>query len=337
MIRINGAFGEGGGQILRTSLGLSLVTGKAFTIENIRAGRKKPGILRQHLTAVNAAAEISGASVSGAQMGSGELVFRPGKVRTGNYRFAVGTAGSATLVLQTILPALLTGSGESEIVFEGGTHNPWAPPYDFLADAFFNVLGRMGARIRAELVSHGFYPAGGGCFRVNITAADTLEAIDLTERGGLVEAGARCLVSKLPIRIAEEEARIIAGKLGWNREQCRAVEVDSDGPGNIAMITVTSENITEVFTGFGKKGVSLRVVAATAAEQARNYLDRGLVVGEYLADQLLVPMVIAGGGRFVSGPPSLHTRTNIEVIKQFMDAGIFSREMDDEKYEIRVS
>ena len=140
MIRIDGSFGEGGGQILRTSLSLSLATGKAFRIEKVRAGRERPGLLRQHLTAVLAAAEVGGAEVQGATLGSTELTFSPGPIRAGEYRFSVGTAGSGTLVFQTVLPALMLASEPSRIAIEGGTHNIAAPPFDFLARTFLPLL-----------------------------------------------------------------------------------------------------------------------------------------------------------------------------------------------------
>src|SRR5581483_3600182 len=151
VLTLDGSFGEGGGQILRTALGLSLVTGTPFAIEKIRAGRQKPGLLRQHLTAVKAAAEVGRADVSGAEIGSMSLTFKPGTMQPGDYSFAVGTAGSATLVLQTVLPALLVASGPSRLSLEGGTHNPWAPPFDFLERAFLPLLARMGPRVTAAL------------------------------------------------------------------------------------------------------------------------------------------------------------------------------------------
>jgi RNA 3'-terminal phosphate cyclase (ATP) len=176
-IRIDGSFGEGGGQILRSSLSLSLVTGKPFRIENIRANREKPGVLRQHLTAVQAAAEVGSAEVEGASLGSKALTFVPGKIRSGEFRFAIGTAGSGTLVLQTILPALITAAGPSRIEIEGGTHNPAAPPFDFLQRSFIPLIERMGPKVKLELQRYGFYPAGGGRFVVEITPCEVLKPI----------------------------------------------------------------------------------------------------------------------------------------------------------------
>src|SRR6202140_4872670 len=159
MILIDGSIGEGGGQILRTALGLSMVTGQPFRIENIRAGRDKPGLLRQHLTAVNAAAEICGANVEGAAISSRELSFSPGNVKSGEYTFSIGSAGSTTLVLQTVLPALLAADGPSSLTLEGGTHNPHAPPIDFLEKAFVPLVNRMGPTVHVALERAGFYPA----------------------------------------------------------------------------------------------------------------------------------------------------------------------------------
>lgn len=336
MIEINGAFGEGGGQILRTAIGLSLLTGQAFTIKNIRGGRKKPGLKRQHLTAVKAAQEISNAGVDGAVMSSAQLIFKPGKVKPGAYRFAVGTAGSATLVLQTLLPALLTGSGDYGMIFEGGTHNPFAPPYDFLEESFFGVLKKMGAQLDSQLTAYGFYPAGGGAFRVKITSVDKLAPFNLADRGEVLETGAHCMVSMLPVHIAQKEAKIVARKLQWEPESCRAETVTSSGPGNIILLKVRSQNITGVFTGFGEKSVPLKTVANKTVLQAKNYLDNNLVVDMYLADQLLIPMAIAGGGTFVTGEPSLHTLTNIEVIKQFTGLAINCNAIDEQRYEISL-
>src|SRR6266853_3314604 len=151
MITLGGSEGEGGGQILRTSLALSLVTDQPFRMERIRAKRQKPGLLRQHLPAVEATKAVGCAEVMGAAMNSQTLEFRPTVVTPGNYRFAVGTAGSAILVLQTVLPALLTASGHSTLTLEGGTHNPMAPPFDFLARSFMPLIRRMGPTVDLEL------------------------------------------------------------------------------------------------------------------------------------------------------------------------------------------
>ena len=239
MTIIDGSSGEGGGQILRTSLALSLVTGQPFRIARIRAGRKSPGLLRQHLTAVNAAAEIADAEVSGATMGSRELTFSPGPIRAGHYKFEIGTAGSATLVLQTILPALVVAGASSELMLGGGTHNPFAPPFDFLARAFLPLLGRMGARVEARLERPGFYPAGGGKFRVQIQPAARLEPLNLLSRGEVRARRATAMVANLPHRIAERELSLIGNKMSWPPDWLTTQVVDnSKGPGNVVMIDI---------------------------------------------------------------------------------------------------
>ncbi len=206
MLRIDGSFGEGGGQILRTSLSLSMVTGRPFRIENIRARRERGGLLRQHLTAVRAAVEICDGQVEGASLGSTALTFKPGRVKSGDYHFAIGTAGSGTLVLQTVLPALMTADGRSRIVIEGGTHNQSAPPFHFLERAFLPLVRRMGPKVTVQLERYGFYPAGGGRFLAEIQPSGVLQPFDLAERGEIVSRGVTAIVANLPRHIALREA-----------------------------------------------------------------------------------------------------------------------------------
>jgi RNA 3'-terminal phosphate cyclase (ATP) len=321
---IDGSQGEGGGQILRTALALSLVTGTPFRVERVRAGRAKPGLLRQHLTAVTAAVEIGGAQADGVALGARELTFRPGRVRPGAYRFAVGTAGSAGLVLQTVLPPLLTAAGPSTLVLEGGTHNPHAPPFDFLALAFLPLLGRMGARVRATLDRPGFYPAGGGQLTVEITPAPALQPLTLLERGETRRRRARAVVANLPADIARRELRVVRDRLGWSPDELEAVTLGARdgarGPGNVVLLELESEHVTEVFTGFGELGVRAEAVAEHAVQEARQYLAARVPVGPYLADQLLVPLALAGSGAFRTVPLTRHGTTNLAVIRQFTGA-----------------
>jgi RNA 3'-terminal phosphate cyclase (ATP) len=338
VIQIDGSRGEGGGQILRSSLSLSIATGRDCRIFHIRAGRKKPGLRRQHLTALRAAAETCGAQVEGAAIGSQEVVFRPGKVRAGRYRFAVGTAGSATLVLQTVLPALLTADEPSEFVLEGGTHNPWSPPFDFLARTFLPTIEKMGPRVTAELQTHGFYPAGGGRFRVVLEPIRRLAALSLPEREGPVTLGARALVSSLPVHIAEREIRVVQTELGIAQSEVSVGEVEgSIGPGNVVMVEARTPGLTEVFTGFGCKGVRAEKVAHEVVEEVRAYLDAGAPVGKHLADQLLLPMALAGGGAFRTAAMTPHTRTNIEVIRVFLDVDVRLAEDDQGVSTVEIS
>src|SRR5262249_38550239 len=259
--------------ILRTSLALALLTGQPFRIEKIRAGRKQPGLLRQHLTAVKAAAQISQAQVEGDNIGSTQLTFAPSKVMAGEYAFAVGTAGSTTLVLQTVLPALLCARAPSRLTLEGGTHNPFAPPFNFLTKTFLPLVNRMGVRVEAELERYGFYPAGGGKFTVQIEPAQKLERIELLERGELVTRCGRAIVANLPRKIAERELKIVAQKLSWPSEWLHVEEVkNSHGPGNLVALELECAHVTEVFTGFGERGVAAEAVAAQAVQAARRYL-----------------------------------------------------------------
>lgn len=319
MIRIDGSTGEGGGQMLRSALSLSLVTGKAFRMENIRAKREKPGLLRQHLTAVLAACEIASAQAEGATLGSKTLTFTPGSVHSGNYRFAVGTAGSGTLVFQTILPALMTARARSEVIIEGGTHNMQAPPLDFLQKAFLAVINRLGPRVELRLEKYGFYPAGGGRFTATIEPCDRLSTIQLVERGEIERRGAVAIVANLPRNIAQRETDTIVKLLNWDEQSTQIVETrNSVGPGNIVLIELTSSNVTEVFCGFGRIGASAESVASEAADAVRSYLVSGAVAGEHLTDQLLLPFALAGGGSFTAEKLNLHSRTNMEIIRCFL-------------------
>src|SRR5262245_17123758 len=261
MIFIDGSEGEGGGQILRSSLALSICTQQPFRIENIRPNREKPGLMRQHLTAVKAAAEICGADVDGADAGSRALTFRPGTLRAGHYSFAIGTAGSCTLVLQTVLPALLTAAAESCVHITGGTHNRASPPFDFLSRSFLPLLARMGAQVELELLRHGFYPRGGGEIRARIRPGAGLTPLSLTSRGRLISVQAEAYVAALPLHVAQRELSVIGREMGWTPEQLHLRALPNDvGPGNAVTITLAHEHVTEVFTGFGEKGVRAEVV-----------------------------------------------------------------------------
>lgn len=319
MLTINGDAGEGGGQILRTSLTLALVTGQPFRIERIRAGRKRPGLLRQHLSAVHAAAELSDARTEGAELRSTMLVFEPRALRAGRLESSIGTAGSACLVLQTLLPAMLCAPGPTEVVIEGGTHNPLAPTCDFLERCFLPLLARMGAQVEIVLERPGFYPAGGGRMLARAKRNAGLVPFELLECGAPGERCGRILLAHLPRTIAEREIAVVARKLGWKPDQFTIEErPDSTGPGNVVALDIVSEHVREVVTAFGELGVSAEAVAARAADEARAYLACGAPVGVHLADQLLVPLALAGGGAFRTQRLSPHTTTNVEVIQQFL-------------------
>ncbi|MBN1501872.1 MAG: RNA 3'-terminal phosphate cyclase [Spirochaetes bacterium] len=336
MITIDGSFGEGGGQIIRSCLGLSLLTGKEFKINNIRAGREKPGLLRQHLTAANAAVSLSDADVYGNELGSRELYFKPGKVKPGTYKFSVGTAGSLTLVLQTILPALLTAGQESVITLEGGTHNSFAPSFDFLENSFFKILKNMGVAIESEIEQYGFYPAGGGRAVIRINSVPDLKPLFLTERKKILKISATAVFSRISAEIAKKELNIVKGKFNLESSDCRVREVNSPGPGNVLLLEMESETVTEVITSFGEKNISSEKVAENAVSEAEKYIKAEVPVGEHLADQLIIPICMAGKGAFRTMKPSLHTLTNIEVVKKFIDISIQVTEVNGKEWEIKI-
>lgn len=338
MLTIDGSRGEGGGQIFRTSLTLSLVTGTPFRIERIRAGRAKPGLMRQHLTALEAAAAVGDAEVDGAVVGGQEVVFRPKRLRPGTYRFAVGTAGSAGLVLQTILVPLVLARAPSRLTLEGGTHNPAAPPFEFLTEALLPLLRRMGADVDARLERAGFYPAGGGRMTIDVTDRGSLGALHLVRRGRTVRRRARALVSRLSRQIADRELALIRSRLGWDGEELEAVVLSEGmaGPGNVVLLSIESEQVVEVFTGFGEIGVRAEAVAERVAEEARRYLAADVPVGPHLADQLLLPMALAGGSAFRTVPLSRHATTNLEVIGRFLGTSIDVTPVGDTAVDVSV-
>ena len=276
MLSIDGSYGEGGGQIIRTSLALSLVTGKAFRAERVRANRNKPGLQKQHLTAVLSAAQIGQAEVEGAHVGATEFTFIPGEVVPGDYSFSIGTAGSTTLVLQAVLPPLMLASKPSVLTIEGGTHNTHAPPFEFLQKTFLPLVNRTGRRISMELERYGFYPPGGGRISVLIEPTEERRRLDISERGEIGRMCARALVVKLPSHIAERELATIEQELGWRDEQL-LVKTSNNAlsPGNVVTIEVESEHVTEIFTGIGQRGVRAEAVAQSAVKEAKNYLATG--------------------------------------------------------------
>jgi RNA 3'-terminal phosphate cyclase (ATP) len=333
-IHIDGSQGEGGGQIVRSSLALSLVTGRPFTIENLRGRRERPGLARQHLTAVRAAAQVGEAEVEHYEVGSRSISFRPTKLRAGEYTFAIGTAGSTTLVLQTVLPALLIADGPSRITLEGGTHNHRAPSFDFLAKAYLPLVNRMGARVTADIQRHGFYPGGGGRIIVTVEPTKSLTGFDLLERGADGKRSATAVISRLPEHIGQRELDYIAEKTNWPPDAFHLnVLTDSVGPGNALILEVESQRITEVFTGIGRLGVRAEQVADETLNEMCDYLAAGAPIGYHLADQLMLPFGISAwqtghGGRFPTLPLTLHSTTHMDILRTFLNCHITS-ERDD--------
>ena len=337
MITIDGGMGEGGGQVLRTALALAMCSQQAVRILNIRAKRSKPGLMRQHLTAAQAAAQICNGDIEGAAIGSGEVTFRPGHVQAGAYTFLVGTAGSTSLVFQTVLPALMLAAGPSVLTLEGGTHNPFAPPFDFIEHAFLPLLRRMGVVCETHLERPGFYPAGGGRWTVRIQPAPQLQPLQLIERGVLLEHEAVAVRAGVPGHVAERELRTVGRLLDWEQDCLQHQQWAKEyGPGNCLNVTLRHAHVTEVFTECGQIGVRAEKVAQRCVQRVQRYLATPVAVAEHLADQLLLPLALAGGGAFTSLEPSQHATTNIKVIQRFLPVRIVTEQGEEGVWQFQV-
>lgn len=323
-IYIDGSMGEGGGQILRSALALSSITGKPFVIDRIRARRPRPGLLRQHFSSVQGAAAICDAQVEGLELGSTKLTFTPGTIKGGEFHLPIGSAGSTTLVLQTIILPLILGNVEASIWIEGGTHNPFSPPFEFITQSYLPVLERMGAIIEIKMERAGFYPSGGGSIRCNIKpAVNGLRHFELRTRGKYVDTRAQILACQLPPHVTSRERVQLLLDLDITEDKVTIRDVGNGfGSGNIVYVQVEHENVTEVFSVLGERGKSAENVAKEVADEALSYLKMEGAVGEYLADQLLLPMALVGSGSFTCTAMSSHLLTNIDVIKMFLDVEI---------------
>ncbi len=315
-VTIDGAMGEGGGQVLRTSVSLAVVTGQRLEISGIRARRPKPGLAAQHLTAVQAAAAICGGQVEGASLGATALRFTPGPVQAGDYSFDIGTAGSTALVLQTILPPLILAAAPSRVMLRGGTHNPAAPPFEMLTAAFFPRLARMGARVEATLRRVGFFPAGGGEVEAHIAPVSRLQPLVEERRGPLRAIKGRILLAGLPEKIAQREKRLLEDALA--NAQVEIVTCPAAGQGNVMLVEVDHSDQCEVFTAFGQARLRPEAITRGLIDRVRDFLGAEVPVGPYLADQLVLPLALAGAGRVRTVTPTAHTRTQLEVLRHFM-------------------
>ena len=347
-VLIDGGMGEGGGQILRTSLALSCITGKHLHIENIRAARPRPGMARQHLSCVRAACQISQGRSEGAALGSQVLDFAPGCVRSGDFSLPVGSAGSASLVIQTVLPALFLAEKPSTVTVTGGTHNPWAPPFDFLAETFLPAIASAGFAADCKLVKHGFFPAGGGkiSFTIQPWQEKPNKKIDLREPPEEPQVHARIYTARLPAHIAHRQEKLLC-QSGLSIKTFEHIDVtDSDGPGNCIMLRLCDSRRTTVFTAFGAKGKRSEKVVDEVAGLAQNFLTSDAAIDCFSADQLLIYMAISNprlggekpvpakaGGSYTTNDLSTHLTTNIETIKKFLPVS-FKTEHQDRIYRI---
>ena len=319
-ILIDGSQGEGGGQILRTALSLSMITGKPFELQNIRAGRKKPGLMRQHLVCVQASQRISNATVEGAALHSTHLHFAPQQVQAGQYEFQIGSAGSTMLVFQTLLPALMVQDQPSQLTIHGGTHNPMAPTADFVQQAFLPALQKMGAQVEFKLEKAGFFPVGGGKVSACISAWQDKRHFSVLERGALQSLQAFAVALNVPQDIAQRELATLDKRLNLNHRAQLYPQGTSQG--NTAFVVVASEQHTQVISALGEVKKSSEQVGAELAREVKAYLASQAVADEHLADQLLLPLALGKGGEYTAQVISEHTRTQAEMIQRFIDCEI---------------
>lgn len=335
-IQIDGSQGEGGGQILRTALALSMITGQAFELINIRAGRKKPGLMRQHLVCAQASQNISQAYVEGAELHSQRLYFAPQQVQSGKYQFQIGSAGSTTLVLQTLLPALLLQNQASELTISGGTHNPLAPTADFFEHCFLPVLKELGIEAEFKLNKAGFFPIGAGEIHIKIQPWQHRNRLSLLDRGALQSIGAFAAVLNLSeeAQIAQRELATLNKRLKLDTQQ--QFRLNGISQGNTIYVKVEYQQHIQLFTALGEMRKSAEQIANHVAEQVKQYIASQAVVDEYLADQLLLPLALGQGGEFTAQCISEHTRTQAAMIEKFIDCQIEFIELDKTLFQVTV-
>lgn len=328
----DGSAGEGGGQILRTALSLSMLTGTPFVVENVRAGRKKPGLMRQHLTAVKAAAQLCDAELEGAELRSSCFAFRPRAMRGGEHTFDIGTAGSTALVVQTIALPLALAKQPSTITLRGGTHAGLTPIAPFLLEAWLPLLRRMGAEIELELRGVGFYPAGGGELVLYTKPSGTLTPLHVEPKGALAPVEIEAIVAELPEGIARRELATAAERLPGTSLRLTSKTVRSAGPGNAIWLCARDavSGVCNVFSAVGEHGVSAERVATTAADAFARWHASGASVEEYLADQLMLPMALAGAGSLTCNEWSLHARTNAHVLRAFLEIDLRAEDLGEQ-------
>lgn len=325
MITIDGSFGEGGGQILRTSLSLAAVTGQSVTIENIRANRPKPGLRPQHLTGALAVAEICGGELVGARESSARLTFTPGKVKPGEYEFDVSkirsSAGSVSLVLQTVLWPLAFARKRSRVTIRGGTHVPYAPTSNYIDDIFLPMVAEMGLRCHYSMTRAGYYPEGGGEVRIEIPAIDELSPIRITQMERPNHVHLTSAVSRLPMSIAERQLNTASARLKSMdlRAESLLTQYPSPGQGTVVFISLKSGQARAGFQSLGALRKRAERVADEACDELESYLKANMALDKHLADQLVLPIALAdGNSRFTTSEITLHLLTNIAVVEKFL-------------------
>jgi len=315
MIELDGSEGEAGGQMLRTALSLSALTGEPFHITNIRAGRPDPGLKPQHLTGVRMMQRLCSASVTGDDPGSMELEFHPGKMVPGTYGFDVGTAGSLTLLMQTALPALVRAPGRTELVLTGGTDVRWSPPIDHYALVLFPLLRRMGAQVNIEVMARGFYPKGGGRVRLTVEGGP-LGPLRMDERGELVRVVGIANVQNLPSNVADRMIDAVLKEVPEaivERSVLRGVS-----PGAVMTLAAVYENCILGWNALGERGVPAERVGEDAVGNLRSVMENGGTVDALTADQLLPFMALAGDSCFKVDRLTGHLKAQMAIIPRFL-------------------
>ncbi|MDJ0892631.1 MAG: RNA 3'-terminal phosphate cyclase [Gammaproteobacteria bacterium] len=327
LVEVDGASGEGGGQILRSALTLSLLTRRPFRISRIRANRDRPGLRPQHLAAVRAASRVSGGQVTGDRVGSDEVAFTPGEVRPGDYFFDIGTAGAASLVLQTLLPPLALAPGSSCLTIRGGTHVPWSPCYHYLAWQWRFFLARLGIPCNLTLSMAGFYPRGGGEI-VARTAGDARpRALQLTERGVLRAIRGFSAVANLPREIAERQRSQALHRLRTPlpdvSPDVSVEELPASSRGTVLLLLAELEFGRACCFALGARGKRAERVADEAVDALTAFLNTDAVVDPWLVEQLLIPLTLADGPSSLrTSEVTAHLLTNAEVIRLFLPVEI---------------
>lgn len=336
-IRIDGRMGEGGGQVLRASLALSIAFGRAFSLTNIRANRPKPGLKRQHLACVNAAREICRAEVVGADINSLALSFRPGALQAGDYSFDIGGGGSCTLVLQAALPPLMAASGPSRIKVRGGTHVPMAPIYEYFQRTLLPVLERMGPRFSARLVRSGFMQIGGGQIEVEVEPVSRLTPLDETGPVKVESISGLIRSHGLDESIGRRESEVLNKIRDLGSLVVENHPAEDAGPGNVVILELASGRGLTIASGVGQRGLAAEKVARQAINRALQFLGAHVPIDVHLADQLIVPLALAGGGRFLTEKPSLHTLTMLELLPLFTDLKATAAQVESKAWLIEIS
>ena len=327
-IEIDGRMGEGGGQILRTGLTLALLQGRPLSIRNIRHKRPKPGLLRQHLTCVQAAQAISQGTTRGAQLRSETLAFEPGPVQGGEYHFDVGSSGSTTLVFQTVLLPLLQTNEASTLHFTGGTHNPWAPPLTFVEEVFLPLLRQMGANVSIETGRWGYHPAGGGQWTAHIRPS-TLSPVTLLDRPALTDSRVTAYISNIRLDVAKRELARYRELDPATGSQTGIAHPEALCAGNLLSHTLDFGDFKAQFSQLGQHRVRAETIAERLAQQVTDYLSHPVTLCEHLTDQIMLPMLVAGGGSFSTRSLSLHASTNRDLIEQITGQTIRLQEEAD--------